>query len=197
MNKKEFFDRIAFQWDKEHRLSKEKKNIRLLMEKFPLSTGNYVLDAGCGTGRLAPHIRRMVGKHGRIIAADFSGEMIKLAENNFTFKNLCFVQSDAQWLPFVSAFFDVIICFALFPHIQDKKLALSEFRRVLKKGGILVIAHLMNRLELNSFHRRVKGPVTKDLLPDEKQMRALLCGAGFLDLSIRDEPSLYLVQARV
>lgn len=164
---------------------------------LPLSKGYRVLDAGCGTGRMSPYLKQAVGRKGRIFAADFSGEMLKIAKSLYPYKNLYFIQSDAQRLPFGSSFFDVVICFALFPHIQNKEGALEEFRRVLKPEGLLVIAHLMSRQELNSFHRQVKGPVTEDLLPEEKEMRRLLTEAGFNHLSIKDEPSLYLVEARI
>jgi hypothetical protein len=73
---------------------------------------------------------------------------------------------------------------------------MESFARVLKPGGRLFIAHQMNRDELNRFHGNVKGPVSNDLLPGEERMRALFEGAGFTDVTVREEPGLYLALAR-
>jgi hypothetical protein len=72
---------------------------------------------------------------------------------------------------------------------------MKALARVLKPGGKLIIAHQMNREELNRFHGNVDGPVSDDLLPDEKKMKELFKTAGFRDIEIREGPGLYLAAA--
>jgi hypothetical protein len=74
---------------------------------------------------------------------------------------------------------------------------MKALARVLKPGGRLWVAHQMNREELNRFHGNVDGPVNDDLLPDEAKMKELFEMVGFKDVEIREEPGLYLTQARL
>jgi len=195
MNKKDFFDGIAPQWEKEHRLQKETARLAQLVRLIPLSRGQQVLDVGCGPGRLVPFIRDAIGEKGLILESDFSAEMLKIGKRKYYCPPLFFVQADAQILPLKNDLFDIVICFALFPHIPDKLRALREFRRVLKPGGPLFVCHPMSREELNKFHAQVKGPVTEDFLPDCEEMDFLFSSSGFHGLFIRDEPSLYIASA--
>lgn len=194
MNRKYFFDHIAPDWEKEHRCLNEQEKLKKLSRFFPLSRGQCVLDAGCGTGRLVPFIRKAVGGEGMLVEMDFSREMLKIGQKKYLSQNTGFVQSDAQMIPLKDDTFDVVICFALFPHISHKEKALREFQRVLKPQSPLIIAHPMSREELNRFHSRVKGPVTQDFLPDEREMEKLFSAARFRNLSIKDQPSLYIAR---
>jgi len=196
MNRREFFDRIARDWDREHRNSKEKKKLERLAQYFVLNEGDVVLDAGCGTGRLVPYLREKIGSRGLLIETDFSEEMLKIARSKNKQKRLCFVLADAGITPFKEKSFDAVICFALFPHLPAKKASLNEFRRILRPGKFLFIAHTMSRQELNRHHSKTKGPVAMDFLPDKKEMKEILLSAGFSDLIIREGPSLYLARAR-
>ncbi len=49
------------------------------------------------------------------------------------------IKADCSNLPFQDNFFDCLICAAVIEHILDQKKALLEFKRVLKKGGRLII----------------------------------------------------------
>jgi ubiquinone/menaquinone biosynthesis C-methylase UbiE len=195
MNKMEFFDTIAQEWEKEHRSAEEKNKLRILFSHIKLHRGQTVLDIGGGTGRLIPFIRKKIGGSGTIVEADFSREMITLARSQNLRDGNHFLQSDAEHAALAENVFDVLICFAAFPHFSDKQQSLKEFRRILKHGKTLYIAHLMSRTELNRFHREVKGPVTQDYLPSRPEMEKLLHEAGFKQPKIIDRPSLYVASA--
>ncbi len=195
MHKQEFFDQISHDWDREHSTPEEYERTRVFAQHFGLSKGETVLDVGCGTGRLIPFIKDAVGEDGILVELDFSLEMLMIGCLKHQHDGLYFVQADAHHLCLRDNQFSTVICMAFFPHISDKAYALTEFRRILRPGGVLFVTHQMSREELNQFHKEVKGPVTKDLLPDEAGMRALFDDAGFKDLTIRDEPSLYIARA--
>lgn len=196
MDRKSFFDRIAHDWEENHCQEKDKGRLAELFRHFSINKGEVVLDIGCGTGRLVPFLRKLVGSEGRIIESDFSSQMLKIGKSKHADNNVFFIQADAQRIPFRENVFDAIICFALFPHLPDKKSVLVEFGRILKQGKILSIAHLMGREELNRFHSQVEGPVNRDFLPSKEEMTTLLSSAGFSDFDIKDEPGLYLLRAR-
>jgi len=195
MEKREYFNSIAQRWEKEHRIQQEQAHIRNLFTYLPLTPGDWILDVGCGTGRLVPFIREKNGHDGVIVEMDFSEEMLEVAKTKHGMKKIHFVQSDAQSAALRQDLFDAVLCFALFPHIQDKYRALKEFRRILKPGKSLYIAHTMSREELNRFHAQVKGPVYSDYLPDKDEMFRLFSYAGFTGLDITDQPSLYIARA--
>jgi ubiquinone/menaquinone biosynthesis C-methylase UbiE len=193
--KREFFNDIASDWQQDHHGEGKQEELAAFAGHFRLIAGDTVLDIGCGTGRLLPIVLERIGQDGLLVAADYSENMILLGRNTFEAPNLLYLQCDAHYTPLRPEVFDKVICFALFPHLSPKAKALEEFYRILKPGGMLLIAHQMNRRELNAFHKKVKGPVTRDLLPRKHEMKSLLKKAGFDTFSILDQPSLYLVQA--
>jgi ubiquinone/menaquinone biosynthesis C-methylase UbiE len=194
--KKEFFEKLARDWDDEHHTPEEIERTRIFAEKyFQLNNGETVLDVGCGTGRLIPQLKKVIGETGILVELDFSIEMLKIGKNRCDYQNLFFIQGDGQVLPLKDRSMDTVICFAFFPHLSDKLKGMQAFARVLKPGGKLIIAHQMNREELNRFHGEVDGPVSDDLLPDESKMKELFKTAGFMDIEIKEKPGLYLASA--
>lgn len=198
MKRQEFFNHIASQWARNSQKSAEMRKIEKIIDLMGIKKGNIVLDAGCGTGRLVPFISRKIGRRGRVVELDFSERMLQLATLNHKKnknKRVFFVLGDVILAPFRSKIFDVIICFALFPHLDDKLACLREFKRVLKAGGTLFVAHPMSRDTLNAHHARVDGPVKGDFLPDEAEMKNLLKAAGFKTIKVEDRRSFYLAMA--
>jgi len=199
MKKKQgYFEQIARNWDNEHNTPEEMERTRqFAFQHFHLNKGETVLDVGCGSSRLVPTLEAMIGDEGKLVELDFSGEMLKIGRKRYDprFRNILFVQADGHTIPLKDGSIDAVICMAFFPHLSDKVKAMRALARVLKPGGKLTIAHQMNREELNRFHGNVDGPVKKDLLPDEPQMRKILTTAGFKDVVIVEAPGLYLVTA--
>jgi len=192
---REFFDAIATEWEEDPRNSPDSDELARLARLFPVAENDVVLDAGCGSGRLLPLLRRAVGEKGAIFEMDISGEMLKTGKRKRGDLRAHFVQANVQRIPVAKGLFDAVICFGLFPHIADKRAALAEFRRVLKPGRPVVIAHLMGRVELNALHGGFSEPVRHDRLPAEAVMRELFRSAGFKDAAIRDEHALYFARA--
>ncbi len=128
-----------------------------------LPAGTTVLDVGCG-----------IGGSSRILAKDFSfnvtgvtispqqvARATELTPDGVTAK---FAVDDAMALSFPDASFDVVWSIEAGPHMPDKSVFARELLRVLKPGGILVVADWNQRddrqVPLNAWEK----PVMKQLL---------------------------------
>lgn len=89
------------------------------------------LVAGCGAGEDTSVVAR------RVFAFDLAFSAIKIAKQNFP-KNIYLV-ADAAYLPFIDNSFDCIVCSEVIEHIPDSQKMLSEFNRILKPRGELII----------------------------------------------------------
>lgn len=191
-----FFDCIASRWDIDHCPPEDQLRLERIIEEFGLKSGSRVLDAGCGTGRLAPVIRRAIGPFGSLAEIDFSLPMLLEAQKKRFPAPNWLLQADVEALPFGDSSFDAVVAFALFPHIQDKTRALSEFRRVLKPGKMIYILHLLGREEMNRLHSGMEGCVRHDRIPEESVMQSLFTRGGFSNVTIEDRPDLYLARSQ-
>lgn len=105
--------------------------------------GDRVLDVACGTGDLTQAFART--EAGEVVGLDFTRPMLDIAEHKQqrlspkAGSKITYVEGDAMALPFEDASFDVLsIAFGI-RNVQEPRKALSEFARVLKPGGRLVI----------------------------------------------------------
>ena len=145
-----------------------------------LSPGTTVLDVGCG-----------IGGSSRILAADYgfdvtgvtiSPQQVKRA-TELTPEGVSakFVVGDAMSLSVPDASFDVVWSIEAGPHMPDKAVFARELIRVLKPGGILVVADWNQRddrqVPLNFWEK----PVMRQLL-DQWSHPAFSSIEGFSEL---------------
>jgi demethylmenaquinone methyltransferase / 2-methoxy-6-polyprenyl-1,4-benzoquinol methylase len=98
-----------------------------------------VLDLCCGTGDMAFALWRE-GPRARIVGADFSHAMLKLATvKSGDKKTLQWIEADALRLPFPDQSFDLVTSAFGFRNLADYDAGLGEIRRVLKSGGVVGI----------------------------------------------------------
>jgi len=108
-----------------------------------IGEGEAVLDIGCGAGVDTIVAAMMVGPTGRVIGIDPVPEMLAQARENakmIGLKNVTYVETSAEKMPFSDGDFDVVISNGVFNLIPDKVSALAEAVRVLKPGGRFMIA---------------------------------------------------------
>jgi SAM-dependent methyltransferase len=93
-----------------------------------------ILDAGCGTGA----ILQRLGSSSRAAGVDFSSEAVTFCRQR-GLRNVA--QGDVGALPFVDASFDAVICSNVLYHkwVDGVGGALTELRRVLRPGGVLLV----------------------------------------------------------
>lgn len=109
-----------------------------------------VMDAGTGVGGATFLLARRIaeaGDKGKILSVDIDPETFEEAEKRLGeyARFVEFVEADLTCMPQVeSGSFDLVVCTATLCALNDRPLkalrGLSEFHRVLKKGGLLIIA---------------------------------------------------------
>jgi arsenite methyltransferase len=108
-----------------------------------LELGEHVLDIGSGAGTDSLVAALMVGDEGRVTGIDMTPEMLakaRAAAAELGGRNVEFLESEAERLPFADSSFDVVISNGVVDLIPDKGAVFSEIFRVLKPGGRIQIA---------------------------------------------------------
>jgi demethylmenaquinone methyltransferase/2-methoxy-6-polyprenyl-1,4-benzoquinol methylase len=134
------FSRIARRYDLMNRLmtaGQDTRWRRQVVLRTQLKAGGRLLDLGAGTGDLAREAVRQVPGC-RIVAADFTLEMMRVGKSRSPSKGLNWTGADALRLPFPGETYEAVVSGFLLRNVTDIKLALREQWRVLKPGGIMV-----------------------------------------------------------
>ena len=116
---------------------------KITIEYSGIRQGQKVLDLAGGTGDLTAKFSQLVGDDGLVILADINDSMLEVGREKLRdkglFKNIEYVQANAEALPFADNSFDCItISFGL-RNVTNKDQALKSMWRVLKPGGRLLI----------------------------------------------------------
>jgi len=151
---------------KEH-IENSKKIFRILSEDPDAA----VLDAGCGVGYfLIPISYGCKSAYG----IDISGETIKLCEEKLAEKkieNVTLKVSSITNIPFDNNSIDKILCFGVLLYLDDEEIstAIREFKRILKKDGVLII-NFLNGSSPHGFSTKIIRFVRKLIKGDKKYL---------------------------
>jgi len=117
-----------------------------------------VLDIACGSGYGSEILLEKGAKY--VIGCDISEEAINYGKKHYQKENMEFITNDIKKLDFSDEEFDCIVSFETLEHVKDQEKVMTELKRVLKKGGTLIIStpNLESRdneeEEANSFHEK-------------------------------------------
>jgi SAM-dependent methyltransferase len=164
-----------------------------LLRVLDPSSGEEVLDLGCGTGRMG----ELVAQSGATVAAavDLAPQMVARARRRLQPRGIDVREMDAQSLAFADASFDAVVAGFSLMFCPDPLAALSEARRVLRPGGRLAMSVWGLPEECDTVRvGRVtaafgEGPLpdtpTGQSLGDPAHLRRLLDEAGFSSIDMR------------
>jgi len=108
---------------------------RMVLKHCPPVSGRRprLLDLGCGTGLfLTDQGRDMIA-----FGLDFSAEALEFTRTRGVSGLVC---ADSQLMPFVSESFDIVTAFDLIEHVERDDALIAEAYRVLRPGGVLLMA---------------------------------------------------------
>lgn len=214
----EKFDQIASRYDLfndlitqgQHRYWK-----RVLLRRIGIAPNARGLDLCCGTGDLALGIHRRLSGEGVLVAADFSHNMLRAAQQRLRRPPIgghspltALLRGDAMRLPFQDHSFDFVTVGYGLRNVSDLTGCLGELLRVLRPGGVLGtldVGQVRNRWlrPLAEFYlfrivpwigRRLQRgqemfqylPHSTVDYPDQQRLRQMMEQAGFGGVQVKE-----------
>jgi len=154
---KEMFNAIAPRYDFLNRLLSLRQDVywrRVMILALNLTNQDIILDVACGTGDVMIEIIDQKPNQKQVIGVDFAPEMLKLARNKLSTKNISqkvrqnihqnikLLAGNGLHLPFSPNTFDAITIAFGIRNIMDRKSALTCFFNCLKPGGAIAVLEL-------------------------------------------------------
>ena len=168
-----------------------------LVEAAGVRTGERALDVACGTGAVTRLLAERVGATGKVTGLDINPGMLAAARLSAPSRNIEWLEGSAVKMPLPDAAFDALVCQQGLQFFPERPAALSEMRRLLKRGGRLALSCWRSIEHTPGYHvleqalaRRI-GPEKAALPPfsfgDAEAIRGLIVGAGFREVKLRAE----------
>jgi SAM-dependent methyltransferase len=171
-----------------------------LVETAGVRTGERALDVACGTGAVTRLLAERVGATGKVTGLDINPGMLAVARLSAQTQSIEWLEGSAVKMPLPDATFDAVVCQQGLQFFPERSAALSEMRRVLKRGGRLTLScwrsieHTPGYLVLEQLLARRIGPEKAALPPfsfgDAGAIRGLVVGAGFREVKLRAEAKM-------
>ena len=136
-------------------LKRHKLMAKQLVEKIPAN--GKVLEIAPGPGYFCIELARL-GNY-QITGLDISKSFVEIARKNAAEAGLKidFREGNASAMPFEDNTFDFTFCQAAFKNFSEPVKAITEMYRVLRPGGLSVIADLRRDASPEEIDREVKG----------------------------------------
>jgi ubiquinone/menaquinone biosynthesis C-methylase UbiE len=132
--------------------------------KDHLKPGARVLDAACGTGYGTEILAKVAG---HVVGLEFNEHALAWAKEHYMHPNTEYLRADLNkpLTMFDDKTFDAIASFETLEHVEDQETMLSEFKRILKPGGLLFLsspdreiitdkAHTDNHFHVNELSKK-------------------------------------------
>ena len=118
---------------------------------------NIILDVGCGTGDIMFQINNKSKLNSNYLAylVDPNMEMMKCGIKKFKKKNISWVASYGEKLPFKNNMFDLVTMSFSLRNVDNIKITLNEINRVLKKDGQFLCLEFgkIKNVAINSIYK--------------------------------------------
>jgi ubiquinone/menaquinone biosynthesis C-methylase UbiE len=190
-----FFNARAELWDDPQRERQMQDGLAKFIESSCVADPRCILDVGCGTGVLVPHLLTAYPRAQVVVELDFAEEMLARNRSRFTDARLVRLVGDATDLLLPDDSVDLIVCFNSAPHLGQDEAAFRDLFRVLVPGGAIAVGHLKCSRELNRVHGRHAAPIAQDHLPLAPDLAAIFARLGGVDVVAEEYPGWYFVRA--
>jgi len=196
MERLHFFDRLAAEADPLAFKPEHEPRIERLCRRLGDLRGKRVVEPGCGAGPLTRRLADWVGPEGRVLALDSCGNMAARCEQVVArHAHVEIRRGRAEDAELSEGAWDLVLCFRLYPHLDDAAAFLRRSRRWLASGGALVVANLEGSARLNALHAARRG-VHNDRMPRGEELRVQLESDGWTVTDAVDEDDEFFLRAR-
>lgn len=197
---RDFFNQVAHQWGELRRFYFDDSVINKIIDMQLLKKDMTIMDLGSGDGYLS---RALAGYVGKVVAVDISSEMLKELDRKAKqsgIENIEILESDGQDVPLPDSNVDVACANMFLHHIEEPENAIKEMYRVLKPGGIVIVADLYEHT--NEDLKEKMHDIWTGFKPED--LKKWFKGVGFGDISVeavnRDEAAsvkerLFIIKA--
>lgn len=189
-----FFDTAAERWDIDEVRSTPER-VDSILEKLNIKEGDRILDLGCGTGVLTPHLSKRVGPEGSVLGIDISRGMLDRAISkyrhigNVDFLNLDFEAEE------LDGEFDVLMLYCVYPHLHHPRKTLARLLDGnLPAGGRIFVAFPSDERFVNDIHKERKAE--SDMLPSAHELSSKFGEWGLDSRVVVYSPDEYVVEIR-
>lgn len=165
-----------------------------------IKAGDTVVDLGSGAGNDCFVARQIAGPSGKVIGVDMTPNMIEKARANATklkLENVEFRLGEIEFLPVRDEEADVVVSNCVLNLVPNKKQALAEAFRILKKNGHFSISDIITyenipsglRDEAALYAGCVSGAMIKE------NYLQLIENAGFKNIVVQKERKIELPES--
>ena len=180
---------LAFKPEHEPRLERLRARLGALR-------GKRVFEPGCGAGPLTERLAHWVGPEGHVLALDSCPGMVaRCGQAVADHGHVRTLRAKAEEADLEAGAWDLILCFRVYPHLEDASEFLRRCAAWLAPGGELVIANLEGSAELNALHARLAG-VRGDVMPSGADLKRRLEAGGWRVDEALDAPEEFFLRAR-
>jgi SAM-dependent methyltransferase len=174
------YDDVAPTYDRRYDRNRY-SDVRDVLLRF-VGDARRVLEVGCGTGHW---LAELASDSRDVVGIDPSWGMLEIAAGAAPAARL--VRARAENLPFAEAITDRIFCINAMHHFADKPAFVAEARRVVRKGGAILIIGLDPHVGIDQWWVYDYFPSARapDLAryPSTAAIRSMLEAAGFTDVA--------------
>jgi ubiquinone/menaquinone biosynthesis C-methylase UbiE len=142
------YDHLAKVYDDQYT---EEQNVKIeaALNNTKLTHNHLILDMGCGTGLLFPH----VAKSARLVVGiDTSSKLLQVARKRTKqLPNAAVIRADADCTPFQNQTFDQVFAITLLQNMPTPVKTLREIKRVRKRQSTIVVTGLKKKFTQERF----------------------------------------------
>ena len=120
-----------------YRLWRRTFEVMAAIDKYVVNHKKNIIDLGTADGRMLQQIYEKYPES-NCIGIEYDSELVQFAYKNFP--RLKILQGDIQIIDYPDNFYDVAIATAVIEHVPEPAKVISEAKRILKPGGILILS---------------------------------------------------------
>jgi ubiquinone/menaquinone biosynthesis C-methylase UbiE len=174
------YNKVAPEYDRRYKKTDYSGVLQALLGFVGEAKIVQVLEVGCGTGHW---LAELAGRGYPVTGLEPAHAMLEKAKNTLTQVGLA--QGYAETLPFHGGAFDRLFYVNAFHHFSNQKGAIAEARRVLKKGGGVMVVGLDPHTGVDSWwiydYFPVVNVLDKKRYPSARGLHQMMCECGFTD----------------